>query len=388
MKISIILANFNHAAFLAQALDGFLSQTYRNWQLCFVDDGSTDNSWAIIERYRDRDDRIVAERFPRNRGVHAALRRCHELCTGQLVYPAASDDYLSDSRFFELGVAALEKFPQAAVVYAPAAIVDAEDGRHFGYMGSYTPPRRAHGVVKYDAMGIPTQFIPPQEALASFVSHQMFIPGCSLLWRRDLLVEVGGNDETLGPQFDYFLNHALGALRGAVFIDTPVAVARVSDKTYSGSASDDDYFRRQALVEKKFRSLPLPYETDERLWAQFRTTAIASRTAEFHLRRLFETMRRYCDSVPAAERQMFPPEPAAFVANMEEECARLETKLNSQIERARQIFNEVAGPLEPLPLGSVSGPRPWLRPLAEFFLSLGKIMGRTFTGVGNWLWQM
>jgi hypothetical protein len=29
-----------------------------------------------------------------------------------------------------------------------------------------------------------------------------------------------------------------------------------------------------------------------------------------------------------------------------------------------------------------------LRPVAEFFLSLGKILGKTFTGVGNWLWQV
>jgi hypothetical protein len=127
---------------------------------------------------------------------------------------------------------------------------------------------------------------------------------------------------------------------------------------------------------------------DERLWAQFRTATIASRTAEFHQRRLFEAVRGYCDSVPPAELQMFPPEPATFVGKLQEESARLETSLNSQIERARQIFNEVAGPVEPLPLGSESGPRPWLRPLAEFFLSLGKIIARTFTGLGNWLWQV
>ncbi len=33
------------------------------------------------------------------------------------------------------------------------------------------------------------------------------------------------------------------------------------------------------------------------------------------------------------------------------------------------------------------GSTPWLKPVAEFFLSLGKILGKTFTGVGEWLWQ-
>jgi len=216
----------------------------------------------------------------------------------------------------------------------------------------------------------------------------MFIPGCSVLIRRPFMEELDFLDETLGPQSDYFFFHALAALHGAVFIDTPVAVARVSEKTYSGSASDDDYFRRHALVEKKLRARPLRYETDERLWAQLRTSTINSRNAAFFQRRLLETLRDLCKSVPPDALRMFPPEPAAFVASLQKDCARLETKLDDQVERAQAIFNEVAGPVEPLPLGSESGPRPWLKPVAEFFLSLGKILGKTFTAFGNWLWQV
>ena len=390
MQISVTLPNFNHAAYIAQAIEGVLSQTYQDWQLCIVDDGSTDDSWTIIERYRDRDARIVAARLPRNSGVHAALRRCHELCTGELLSPLASDDYYANPRFFELGVAALQRFPQAAIAYGRAAIIDGGDGRELGWMGCYIPRRGARAGAMNGAMASPMQFVPPREALTRFVSHHMFIPGCGVILRRALMAELGLGyyDEALGPQSDYFLHHALAALHGAAFIDTPVAGARVSATTYSGSAKDDDFFRWQALVEKKLRALPLPYETDERLWAQFRTATIASRTAEFHQRRLFDTLRGFCDSVPPAERQMFPPEPAAFVGKLEEECAHLETNLNSKIERARQIFNDVAGPVEALPLGSESSPRRWLRPVAEFFLSLGKILGKTFTGVGNWLWQV
>ncbi len=388
MKISIILPNFNHATLITQAFEGMLAQTYQNWQICVVDDCSTDDSWAVIERYRDRDPRIVAEKSPQNGGVIATLRRGFELCTGELVYPAAADDYLSNSRFFELGVAGLQRFPQAALAYARAMIIDASDGRQLGLMGSYTSGRRTHGVVKYEDKGTAVRFIPPQEALERFVSQHMFIPGCSVILRRALMAELGSYDSALGPQADYFINHALAALHGAVFIDKPVAVARVSATTFTGSASDDDFFRQQALVEKKFRALPLPFKTDERLWAQFRTATIASRTAEFHQRRLFETVQGYCDSVPPAELQMFPPEPASFVGKLQEECARLETRLNSQIERARQIFNEVAGPVEPLPLGFESGPRPWLKPVAEMFLTLGKVLGKTCSNLGNWLWRV
>ncbi len=85
---------------------------------------------------------------------------------------------------------------------------------------------------------------------------------------------------------------------------------------------------------------------------------------------------------------MFPPEPAAFVTSLKKDCGRLEAALNDQIERARSIFDEVAGPLQPLPPVPPSGPRPWLKPAAEFFLTLGKTSGKTFTRFGNWLWQV
>jgi len=197
-----------------------------------------------------------------------------------------------------------------------------------------------------------------------------------------LMAELGVYDDALGPQADYFLNHALAALHGAVFIDAPVAVARVAASTYNGSASDDDYFRRHALVERKIRTLALPYGTDERLFAQYRSATINSRFAEAFQRRLLDAARGVCSSVPPGEAQMFPPDLAAFVTSLQKDCARLETNLNDQLERAQAIFNEVAGPIGSLPAGSESGPRPWLRTAAEFFLTLG----RTLTDFGNWLW--
>ena len=388
MNVAVILPNFNHAALIAQAIEGVLSQTYQNWRLWIVDDGSTDDSWAIIERYRDRDSRIIAEKFPSNRGVHAAARRLLELCSGDLLCAAAADDYISNPRYFELAVAALQRFPQASAAYARATIVNADDGQELGSMGSYIPGRRAHAAVKDPATGISMQFIPPQEALTRFVSHHLFIPGCSVIFKRAFMTELDFLDETLGPQSDYFFFHALAALHGAVFIDTPVAVARVSDKNYNAGATDDDYFRRHALVEKKLRALALPYETEERLWAQYRTSTINCRAAEAFQRRLFDMVRDSCDSVPPGALRMFPPEPAAFVTGLRKDCARLEIKLDEQIERGRQIFNEVAGPIGSLQPGPDSGPRPWLRPVAEMFLTLGKVVGKTLSDFGRWLWEL
>ncbi len=378
MKISVILPNFNHASLISQAFEGILAQTHQNWQICVIDDCSTDDSWSVIERYRDRDSRIVAQKATQNSGVVASLRRGFELCTGELLYPAAADDCLSNPRFFELAVTALQRFPQAALAYGRGEIIDGADGRPLGMIGSFHPSPRDRGCSKYDDSGISVQFIAPEVALQKFVSQKMSIPGCSLIMKRKHMEELDGYDETLGPQSDYFLNHALAASHGAVFIDAPVAVQRISEKTYSGSAKNDEYFRCHALVEKKIRALALPYVMDDRPFAQFRQTIINDRLSVAFQRHLFDTVRKFCDSVP----------PDAFVTNVRKDYARLEAALNEQVEGAGRIFTEVAGPLGPLPLDLESGPRPWLRPVAEFFLTLGRVLGKTFTDLGNWLWAV
>ena len=58
IKTSIILTSYNYADFIKEAIDSVLSQTYQNWELIIVDDGSKDNSTEIINEYCQKDPRI------------------------------------------------------------------------------------------------------------------------------------------------------------------------------------------------------------------------------------------------------------------------------------------------------------------------------------------
>lgn len=56
--VSIIMPGYNAAGFISESIDSVLSQTYTNWELVIVDDGSTDNTAAICKAYQDCDNRI------------------------------------------------------------------------------------------------------------------------------------------------------------------------------------------------------------------------------------------------------------------------------------------------------------------------------------------
>lgn len=72
-KFSIIMANYNNAKYVGQAVESVLNQTFKDWELVIVDDCSTDNSLQIIKQYL-HDGRIRLIQHESNRGYAAALK--------------------------------------------------------------------------------------------------------------------------------------------------------------------------------------------------------------------------------------------------------------------------------------------------------------------------
>jgi glycosyltransferase involved in cell wall biosynthesis len=91
-KVSIIMAVFNRANTLPRAIDSVLSSVMLDWELIIVDDGSTDNSRMVIERYLAMDSRIRAAYHESNMHVHAAKNTGLDLMQGEWFTILDSDD--------------------------------------------------------------------------------------------------------------------------------------------------------------------------------------------------------------------------------------------------------------------------------------------------------
>lgn len=88
--VSIITPNYNGSAVISHTIESVLAQTYSNWELLIQDDGSTDCSFEVVERYAKRDPRIKWERNAHNIG--AAMTRNNAIKRSQGDYLAFLDN--------------------------------------------------------------------------------------------------------------------------------------------------------------------------------------------------------------------------------------------------------------------------------------------------------
>ena len=89
--VSVLMSTYNRAAFLREALDSVLTQTYPHWELLVCDDGSTDSSWQILTEYQARDPRIRAF-YKENGGQSSGLNVAFRHSSGSAVCLLDSDD--------------------------------------------------------------------------------------------------------------------------------------------------------------------------------------------------------------------------------------------------------------------------------------------------------
>lgn len=97
MKISIITASYNYAQYIEETINSVINQSYSDWELIVVDDGSSDNSVEIIKSYCEKDSRIklLQHEKAQNKGLKDSLLLGIENATGAWVAFLESDDFFA-----------------------------------------------------------------------------------------------------------------------------------------------------------------------------------------------------------------------------------------------------------------------------------------------------
>lgn len=114
-SISVIVPCYNYGQFIGEALDSVLAQSYENWECIVVDDGSTDNTKAVVTQYAEKDSRIKYF-YQENQGLAATRNFGISLSRGTYLQFLDADDQI-ESRKLEFQLSVLEGNVGIDIVY-------------------------------------------------------------------------------------------------------------------------------------------------------------------------------------------------------------------------------------------------------------------------------
>lgn len=126
--VSIVITSYNGDKYLAEQLESIIGQTYPSLEIIISDDASTDDTWAIAQRYATQDARIVLVRHEKNVGLHANLGGALERANGEFIAISDQDDIWRPDKI-EKQLALLNG---AVGVYSDSALIDAK-GNSLGF---------------------------------------------------------------------------------------------------------------------------------------------------------------------------------------------------------------------------------------------------------------
>ena len=125
-KISVIMAAYNCESTVADSIESILNQTYDNIEFIICDDCSSDKTYEILKKYKEKyPDKIILLRNEENKKLPATLNKCLQYITGDYVARMDADD-LSKPKRFEKQVEFLQTHPEYDLV---STVIEISDGK-------------------------------------------------------------------------------------------------------------------------------------------------------------------------------------------------------------------------------------------------------------------
>lgn len=135
--MSVCIPAYNNADTIIETIQSVLAQTYRQLELIVVDDRSSDNTWQIVQQFRQEtgDERLLVYQNDKNLGMAGNWNRCMELCRGDYIKLLCADDLIHET-LLEREVAVMEEHPEVNLVQTDTRFVDM-NGRTTGFYRRY-----------------------------------------------------------------------------------------------------------------------------------------------------------------------------------------------------------------------------------------------------------
>ncbi|UZD22897.1 glycosyltransferase family 2 protein [Algoriphagus halophytocola] len=222
MKVSIVIPSYNYAGFLGNALDSVMAQTWKDWEVWIIDDGSTDQTQEVVQQYLQQDHRVHYH-YQQNMGLSHARNKGLSLCTGAFVQFLDADDLLSEEKL-RLQVKHLKENPEVSISYCQS-----------WYFHSNTPEQLFEDLELKNISTLPIMDCKGVELVRSLIKRN-FTTVSSPLIRRDVLHANLKFPESVSNSEDWYF-WLLCALQGDQIQYLSATQAYTKIRVHGGSMS-------------------------------------------------------------------------------------------------------------------------------------------------------
>ncbi len=229
-KISIILPTYNGTQYITNAIESVLLQTFADWELLIIDDGSTDDTASIAKVYAAKDQRIIFVQNQYNLGIQKTLNNGLAMARGEYVARLDDDDRWIDSSKLDTQVTFLDNHSDYVLVGTNAILVDEKGAR----LATYSMPETDSAI------------------RGRLLSKNCFLHP-TIMMRIEALKKSGGYDENENVRHieDYALWLALGMV--GKFANIPLVSTSLT--AHSSSIT----FKNRLIQAKRVKRLACQY---------------------------------------------------------------------------------------------------------------------------------
>jgi glycosyltransferase involved in cell wall biosynthesis len=260
--VSVIIPTFNSSAYIAESVESILRQTYQDFEIIIVDDGSSDGTRRIIERYAGRSGKTIRCLYQNNRGPGAARNHGMRYAQGKFIAFLDADDVWMPAKLSKQ-VSVMNNYPDIGLVYCDNYFVDKE---------RRVLPDSAH-----------RHALPSGDITLQFF-YRYFMFTSAVLARRFCIEQTGffREDIFVGEDYHYFIRLCYGRMVGLV--DEKLLEKRVLKESLSNRDSMLNARNDLILLTDFIKEKPEFYRQHR--------GAIAQRLADYHFTIAYQWLRQ------------------------------------------------------------------------------------------------
>lgn len=245
--VSIIIASYNYEKFISEAIESVLAQTYSNFELIIVDDGSKDDSVALINSYVIKDSRIKLYCHDKNanKGLKETLTLGISKCNGNYIAFLESDDIWT-SDYLQDKIDIIKKYPGSKVIFNDVELFGNKD-RIDDYTDYFKKNNKILNSKKYPCN------------LFNVFSFQNVIPTFSSAMASSELLKNSDFNSSVPAFIDHWMWAHLAAKNDFYYINKKLTLWRMHKSSYIGKNSSKNEKRFMYDLLQALKSLKLSY---------------------------------------------------------------------------------------------------------------------------------